>query len=358
MRNYDIIKHGDSMKKEIVVIGMSGGVDSSVAACLLKEEGYQVIGATMKLLEDEKTNEAIEDAKKICMILNIPHYIFDLTKEFKTIVIENFIHSYKEGVTPNPCIVCNKYFKFGLFYKKAQELGATYIATGHYAKVKKNHLIMSDAKEKDQSYFLCQIDKDVLPYVLFPLNKFNSKDEIRSLAKQYNLPVSEKKDSQEICFIPNDNYKLFLEKNNIKNKPGNIISKNGTILGKHNGLYKYTIGQRKGLNIAYKEPLYVLELDTKNNNVIVGTNNDLLKKELTATNINYLTDKDTFFNTKLYAKIRSRGSLEEIEQCQLDNQNNLIITFSKCLRAITPGQYIVFYNDKNECLGSGCIKKK
>ena len=345
------------MKKEIVVIGMSGGVDSSVAACLLKEEGYQVIGATMKLLEDEKTKEAIEDAKKICTILNIPHYIFDLTKEFKTIIIEDFIRSYKEGTTPNPCIICNKHFKFGLFYKKAQELGATYIATGHYAKVKNNRLIMSDAKVKDQSYFLCQIDKEVLPNVLFPLNKFHSKDEIRALAKKYNLPVSEKKDSQEICFIPNDDYKSFLEKNNIKNKPGNIILKNGTILGKHNGLYKYTIGQRKGLNIAYKEPLYVLELDTENNNVIVGTNKELLKRELIATDINYLIDKDEFFKTKLYAKIRSRGSLEEIEKCQLDKKKNLIITFVKDLRAITPGQYIVFYNDKNECLGSGCIKK-
>ena len=345
------------MKKEIVVIGMSGGVDSSVAACLLKEEGYQVIGATMKLLEDEKTKEAIEDAKKICTILNIPHYIFDLTKEFKTIIIEDFIGSYKEGTTPNPCIVCNKHFKFGLFYKKAQELGATYIATGHYAKVKNNRLIMSDAKEKDQSYFLCQIDKEVLPNVLFPLNNFHSKDEIRALAKKYNLHESEKKDSQEICFIPNDDYKSFLEKNNIKNKPGNIILKNGTILGKHNGLYKYTIGQRKGLNIAYKEPLYVLELDTENNNVIVGTNKELLKRELIATDINYLIDKDEFFKTKLYAKIRSRGSLEEIEKCQLDKKKNLIITFVKDLRAITPGQYIVFYNDKNECLGSGCIKK-
>ena len=345
------------MKKEIVVIGMSGGVDSSVAACLLKEEGYQVIGATMKLLEDEKTKEAIEDAKKICTILNIPHYIFDLTKKFKTIIIEDFIRSYKEGTTPNPCIICNKHFKFGLFYKKAQELGATYIATGHYAKVKNNRLIMSDVKEKDQSYFLCQIDKEVLPNVLFPLNNFHSKDEIRALAKKYNLPVSEKKDSQEICFIPNDDYKSFLEKNNIKNKPGNIILKNGTILGKHNGLYKYTIGQRKGLNIAYKEPLYVLELDTENNNVIVGTNKELLKRELIATDINYLIDKDEFFKTKLYAKIRSRGSLEEIEKCQLDKKKNLIITFVKDLRAITPGQYIVFYNDKNECLGSGCIKK-
>ena len=357
MENYDIINHGDSMKKEIVVVGMSGGVDSSVAACLLKEEGYQVIGATMKLLEDEKTKDAIEDAKKICTILNIPHYIFDLTKEFKNLVIENFITSYKKGLTPNPCIVCNKYFKFGLFFKKAQELGATYIATGHYAKVKNNRLIMSNAKEKDQSYFLCQIDKTILPNVIFPLNKFHSKEEIRTLAKKYNLPVSEKKDSQEICFIPNDDYKSFLEKNNMTNKSGNIILKDGTILGKHNGLYKYTIGQRKGLNIAYKEPLYVLELDTENNNVIIGTNNDLLKKELVATNINYLIDKDEFFKTKLYAKIRSRGALEEIDSCQLDNEKNLIITFVKEQRAITPGQYIVFYNDRNECLGSGCIEK-
>ena len=340
------------MKKEIVVIGMSGGVDSSVAACLLKEEGYQVIGATMKLLEDEKTKEAIEDAKKICTILNIPHYIFDLTKKFKTIIIEDFIRSYKEGTTPNPCIICNKHFKFGLFYKKAQELGATYIATGHYAKVKNNRLIMSDAKEKDQSYFLCQIDKEVLPNVLFPLNNFHSKDEIRAIAKKYNLPVSEKKDSQEICFIENDDYKKFLTEN-MKEKPkeGNIRLETGEILGKHKGLINYTIGQRKGIGISYKYPLYVIDLDYINNEVIVGCEEELYSKKLIAKDLNFQVELEEEFTC--FAKIRYRAK-EAKAVVKLKNEE-AEVEFLELQRAITKGQSVVFYDEEGIVLGGGII---
>lgn len=346
------------MKEKTVVIGMSGGVDSSVAACLLKDAGYNVIGATMLMLDDEKTKTAIADAKKICKQIQIPHYIFDVSKEFKELVINCFIDSYKEGKTPNPCVVCNKKFKFGLFYQKAQELNANYIATGHYAKIENNHLVMSEVKEKDQSYFLCQIEKEVLPHILFPLNKYKSKDEIRDLARKYQLPVSEKKDSQEICFIPNDNYKKFLNSQNLKCQEGKIILKeNGKVLGTHNGLYNYTIGQRKGLNISFKEPLYVIELDSKTNTVIVGKNEDLFKETLKAENMNYLVDKTAFFNYDLFAKVRSRGSLEKIKSITEEQDGSLNVTFEKPQRAITPGQLIVFYNTKNECLGGGYIIK-
>ncbi len=344
------------MERKTVAIGMSGGVDSSVAACLLKDKGYNVIGVTLELLDNEETKKSIEDAKAICKKIDIKHYVCDLKKEFKEEIVQNFITAYKQGKTPNPCVLCNRLFKFGLFYKKALELGADYISTGHYARVKNNRLMMSLADGKDQSYFLCQIKKEILPKVLFPLNEFQSKEEIRTLARKYQLPVSEKKDSQEVCFIPNDDYKTFLKKNGQEEVEGKIILTDKTVLGNHKGLFNYTIGQRKGLNISYKEPLYVIQLDTKNNNLIVGTNNELFNQELTATNMNYLVEKDEFFKTKLFAKIRSRGNLEEVDTVT-EEQNRLKIKFKDKLRAITPGQLIVFYNENKECLGGAYIEK-
>lgn len=344
------------MERKTVAIGMSGGVDSSVAACLLKDKGYNVIGVTLELLDNEETKKSIEDAKAICKKIDIKHYVCDLKEEFKEEIVQNFITTYKQGKTPNPCVLCNRLFKFGLFYKKALELGADYISTGHYARVKNNRLMMSLADGKDQSYFLCQIKKEILPKVLFPLNEFQSKEEIRTLARKYQLPVSEKKDSQEVCFIPNDDYKTFLKKNGQEEVEGKIILTDKTVLGNHKGLFNYTIGQRKGLNISYKEPLYVIQLDTKNNNLIVGTNNELFNQELTATNMNYLVEKDEFFKTKLFAKIRSRGNLEEVDTVT-EEQNRLKIKFKDKLRAITPGQLIVFYNENKECLGGAYIEK-
>ena len=344
------------MERKTVAIGMSGGVDSSVAACLLKDKGYNVIGVTLELLDNEETKKSIEDAKAICKKIDIKHYVCDLKEEFKEEIVQNFITAYKQGKTPNPCVLCNRLFKFGLFYKKALELGADYISTGHYARVKNNRLMMSLADGKDQSYFLCQIKKEILPKVLFPLNEFQSKEEIRTLARKYQLPVSEKKDSQEVCFIPNDDYKTFLKKNGQEEVEGKIILTDKTVLGNHKGLFNYTIGQRKGLNISYKEPLYVIQLDTKNNNLIVGTNNELFNQELITTNMNYLVEKDEFFKTKLFAKIRSRGNLEEVDTIT-EEQNRLKIKFKDKLRAITPGQLIVFYNENKECLGGAYIEK-
>ncbi len=343
------------MQKEKVAIGMSGGVDSSVAAYLLKQEGYEVIGVTMKLIDDEKSALAIEDAKRVCSELGIKHYVLDLVKEFKQIVIRNFIESYKSGKTPNPCVVCNKYFKFGFFYEKAKEMGIHKIATGHYAEIENGKLKIARSREKDQSYFLYGIKKEVLENIIFPLANYQNKSEIRKIADKLNLSVKEKKDSQEICFVPEDNYIKFLKDNiNEEQTTGDICLEDGTVLGKHHGLINYTIGQRKGLGISYKEPLYVIEIDEKQNKIIVGPNDKLFHDTLLATNINILVD-DFNQNQKLYAKIRSRATLEEVT-VTVEN-GKMIAKFKNKQRAITKGQSVVIYNSEGYCLGGGIIEK-
>lgn len=345
------------MKK--VLLGMSGGVDSSVSAVLLQKQGYEVIGLTMLLCGNEN-NSSIEDAKKVCEKLNIKHHIVDLRKEFKQNVIDNFACTYAKAKTPNPCVECNKYIKFGAFYKIAKDLKCDYIATGHYAKIEYSEeynqyvLTKSKSEKKDQTYFLYGIDRNILPQILFPLANFEDKTEIRNIAEENGLLVAKKKDSQEICFIPNNDYISFLRNNNsIVERKGKIMLRSGEILGEHKGLINYTVGQRKGLGIAYKEPLYVLELDTKNNRVIVGTESELYNTELEADELNFLVNIDFTKPIEIKAKIRYRA--KEANSILEIKGDIAKLTFKETQRAITPGQSVVFYKD-NVVIGGGKIK--
>ena len=349
------------MKK--VLLGMSGGVDSSVSAILLKNAGYEVTGVTMHLYEGGCCNlSSVWDAKQVCRKLGIEHVILDYQKEFKDIVINDFIDEYSNCLTPNPCVICNKFFKFGLMYKKAKELGIDYIATGHYAKCefdeKYNQYVIKKANniKKDQSYFLYYAPKEIVKDLLFPLGEFNSKDEVRKIAADNNLRVATKPDSEDICFITNGNYKDFLEKNlSLKPNVGNIVTKNGKILGKHNGLYNYTIGQRKGLGISYTEPLFVTGFNKAKNELIVGTKNDLYKNEILVRDYNFQVDID-FNNTKVNVKTRysAKESKATLSKIVNDGKEYIDVKFDEPELRATPGQSAVFYID-DVLIGGGII---
>ena len=339
------------MKK--VLLGMSGGVDSSVSAVLLKKQGYEVVGTTLELFAGSSccNINTYLDAKKVCKEIGIPHFTFDYKEDFKKYVIDDFINCYSNCKTPNPCIECNKYLKFGLLYDKAKEFGCDYIASGHYAKTEYSEkygkwvLKKSNAGKKDQSYVLWSIPKELLEHIIFPLGNFESKDEIRKIAKEHNLKVASKPDSEDICFIPDGNYKKFLENNsNINPKEGNIVNLEGKILGKHTGLYNYTIGQRKGLGISNPVPLFVLGFNKEKNEVIVGEEDKLYKKELVVNDINLLLfDK---INNWLEVDVKTRYSSKFAKAKIKQKDNNTIeVIFEEAQRAITPGQSAVFYLD-------------
>ena len=343
-----------------VLLGMSGGVDSSVSAILLKEKGYEVVGASLELFNNSNETDTFSDAKKICDKLNIEHYDFDYKKEFKKNVIDNFINCYANCKTPNPCIECNKYMKFGVMWKKAKELGCKYIATGHYAKTEYSEkygrwiLKKSNNEKKDQSYVLWSIPKEILEYVIFPLSDFDNKEEIRKIAKINALEVASKPDSEDICFISDGDYKSFLEKKStIKPKEGNIVNLEGEVLGKHTGLYHYTIGQRKGLGISNPVPLFVLGFNKEKNEVIVGEEKELYRKELTVSNINLLLIDD--IKDWLEVTVKTRYSTK-VAKAKIIKQEDIIkVIFDEPQRAITPGQSAVFYID-DIVLGGGIIE--
>jgi len=342
-----------------VVVAMSGGVDSSLAAALLKEEGYEVLGATMRLYDGDDGDENLEAAGRVAQKLEIPWYVLDFIKEFKKLVINYFCQEYLVGRTPNPCVICNLKIKFGLLLEKAKSLGADYIATGHYAineydqKSKRFLLKRGIDENKDQSYFLYRLNQDILPYVLFPLGRFK-KSQSRELAKNFGLENYEKKESQEICFIREGDYRRFLRQNVSENiKPGKFIDKLGNILGAHQGIPFYTIGQRKGLGISSNARKYVIKIDRKENTVILSEEEDLYQDQLIIKDLNFISGDKLSDSIKVEVKIRynSKKSPATISSYQ---DNKILINFEKPQRAITPGQSAVFYQG-DIVLGGGII---
>ena len=344
----------DSDKKNIKVgVAMSGGVDSSTVAYLLKQQGYNIFGVTMKTFKDEDS-----DAKKVCDDLGIEHYVLDVRDEFKEKVMNYFINEYLNGRTPNPCMVCNRYIKFGKLLDFILSKGASFMATGHYTRLKNGLLTVGDDSNKDQVYFLSQIEKNRLSKILFPVGDL-AKPKLRELAEQIGVRVYSKKDSQEICFVDDGKLKEFLIENTKgkAEKIGNIVDKDGKILGKHKGFSFYTIGQRKGLGISSEEPLYVLAFDRKTNNIIVGENEDLFKDELIATRLNLFSvpSLESLDNLECFAKTRSR---DIFHKCVLkkDGDNFQVKFIDNKVRAITPGQGIVFYNSDGNVIAGGFIE--
>ncbi len=353
--------------KKKVAVAMSGGVDSSLTAAILLDKGFDVIGVTMQLqagvsyLSSDNSccsaNEA-NDARRVADFLSIPHYIVDFSEEFQNRVVNYFVEEYLKGRTPNPCVACNKYIKFGRLFDFIDELGIDFLATGHYAQIdcinEKYQLKKGIDLKKDQSYVLYNLKAEQLPRVLLPMG-LQSKDETRALAEKLNLPVAHKPDSQEICFVPNDDYKAFLQ-NNADNsadalQAGEIVSVNGEVLGRHNGAAYYTIGQRKGLGIAAEKPLYVVKLDIPSKRVIVGGADDVFASKLTADNIHWIYPQT--LPLRATAKVRYGP---RIADCIVNSSNDdkVEVTFDTPQRAITAGQSIVFYDD-DIVLGGGVI---
>ena len=370
-----------------VVVALSGGVDSSAVAALLVERGYNVIGMMMRLWSEPPplsrllsygeregdggnrccSPESVADARAVCAKLGIPFYLLNFETEFKTRVVDYFVESYARGVTPNPCLECNRALKFGVLLDKARAFGANYLATGHYARVReragKFELLRGVDANKDQSYALCLLNQTQLARLLFPLGE-HTKDQTREIARKFGLRVSEKVESQDLCFVAEGDYRDFLRRN-VPNalQPGDIVDTRGNVLARHAGLANYTIGQRKGLGIAVGEPLFVVALDAAHNRVVVGRAEELGKRELIAGAVNWIAGQPPRGETRVTAKIRYRAS--EVPATIYPYSSPILtsseegvgvrVQFDTPMRDITPGQAVVFYEGE-VCLGGGIIQ--
>ncbi len=340
-----------------VVLGMSGGLDSSVSAYMLQKQGYEVIGITLRFSEASRccSEDDVCDARKVAQKLKIEHYTIDVTELFHSKVIDYFADDYKNGRTPNPCVVCNRKVKFRTLFDKAQELSAAFVATGHYAQIQKKDgdYVLTKGKEskKDQSYFLARLKQDWLKTVLFPVGMY-TKREVTKMAQQSQLPFYQKQESQEVCFIRENDYRAFLlNKLSGLGKPGSIIDRRGRIIGKHKGIFFYTIGQRKGIQVNSNIPLFVTAINTKDNTITVGEEIDTYKNKCHVEKLNWFVDPEKI-PENVFAKIRSQHNPV---QAKIEIHGARIIArFFEPQMAITPGQLAVFY--KNDIvLGSGWI---